>query len=93
MEVIGKVKVVKETQEVSATFKKREFVVTTQEQFPQDIIMEVTQDKVSLLDGLQVGVEVTAHINLRGREWINPKGEAQYFNTIQCWKLDKKNNF
>jgi len=93
MEVNGVVKLVKETQEVSDKFKKREFVVSTSEQYPQDIIMEVTQDKVSLLDGLQAGSEVTAHINLRGREWINPKGEAQYFNTIQCWKLDKKNNF
>jgi hypothetical protein len=93
MEVKGKIKLVKETQEVSGTFKKREFVVTTEEQYPQDIIMEFTQDKCSLLDGVSQGDEVTAHINLRGREWINPQGVAQYFNTIQCWKIEKNSNF
>lgn len=93
MEVKGKIKLVRETQEVSATFKKREFVVTTEEQYPQDILIELTQDKCSLLDGVALGSEVTAHINLRGREWVNPQGVAQYFNTIQCWKLDKPNAF
>jgi len=93
MEVKGKIKLVRETQEVSATFKKREFVVTTEEQYPQDILIELTQDKCSLLDGVAIGSEVTAHINLRGREWINPQGVAQYFNTIQCWKLDKNSTF
>ena len=39
---------------------------------------------------MQIGDEVTAHINLRGREWTNPQGEVKYFNTIEAWKLDLK---
>ena len=26
--------------------------------------------------------------NLRGREWINPQGEAKYFNAIQGWRIE-----
>ena len=35
MEVTGKIKVVNPEQQISASFKKRELVVTTDEQYPQ----------------------------------------------------------
>ena len=95
MEVVGKIKEVKETQEVSASFKKREFVVTTDEQYPQHIIMEFAQDKCDKLNGVGVGDTVKVSINLRGREWVNPQGETKYFNTIQAWQIEvtQKANF
>ena len=89
MEVKGKVKVVNDTQEVSASFKKRELVVTTDEQYPQHILIEFAQDKCNLLDNIQINEDVTVHINLRGREWVNPQGETKYFNSIQGWRIDK----
>lgn len=92
MNLQGKIKVIKETKQVSASFKKREFVITTQEQYPQDILLEFTQDKCDLLNTYPVGQEVEVHFNLRGREWVNPEGEAKYFNTIQAWKIEKIND-
>lgn len=89
MEIIGKIKVVGEDQQISATFKKRELVVTTDEQYPQDIMVEFTQDKCEYLDGYKAGEPVKVSINLRGREWINPQGEAKYFNSIQGWRIEK----
>ena len=89
MEVLGKVKVLNPTQEVSASFKKRELVVTTDEQYPQHILIEFAQDKCSLLDNYQVGQNVKVSINLRGREWVNPQGETKYFNSIQGWRIEK----
>jgi hypothetical protein len=93
MEVVGKVKFVGEEQSVSASFKKRELVVTTEEQYPQHILIEFAQDKCDLLNGLSVGAGVKVHINLRGREWVNPQGETKYFNQIQGWKVEKTDNF
>lgn len=87
MEVQGKVKLIKDVQEVSASFKKRELVVTTAEQYPQDILIEFVQDKTDLLNALKVGDMVTVQINLRGREWINPQGEAKYFNSLHGWRV------
>ena len=90
MEIVGKIKAKFEEQIITASFKKREFVITTNEQYPQDILMEFTQDKCDLLNKYQVGQEVKVSINIRGREWINPEGEAKYFNTLQAWKIWKK---
>lgn len=89
MTLEGKVKLVKETETIG-TFKKRELVLTTQDQYPQQILIEFVQDKCSLLDNVSVGADVKVNINVRGREWINPEGQAKYFNSLQGWKIDVK---
>lgn len=89
MEVTGRIKVINPTQEVSASFKKRELVVTTDEQYPQTIMIEFTQAKVDDLNNFQAGEQVKVSINLRGREWVNPQGETKYFNTIQGWRIER----
>ncbi|GAA4115999.1 DUF3127 domain-containing protein [Aquimarina addita] len=89
MEVQGKVKMVGETQTFGNNgFRKREIVVTTEEQYPQHIMVEFVQDKVDLLNSFQAGQDVKISINLRGREWVNPQGETKYFNSIQGWRIE-----
>ena len=90
MELQGKIKVINEVQEVTSSFKKREFVISTNEQYSQDILLEVTQDKCDLLNIFKVGDSVNVSINIRGREWVNPEGVAKYFNTIQVWRIVKQ---
>lgn len=92
MEITGILKVKFDTQVVSDKFKKREFVVTTgaSTQYPQHIAMQLTQEKCQSLDHINIGDEVKAQINIRGREWNGPQG-VKYFNTIEAWKLEKWN--
>ena len=66
MQVTGKIKVINQTQNVSASFKKRELVVSTEEQYPQHILIEFNQDKCDVLDNYTVGDSVNVSINLRG---------------------------
>lgn len=90
MEVTGRIKMIDTTKEVgTAGFKKRDVVVTTDEQYPQHILVQFVQDKCDLLNGFQTGEAVKIDINLRGREWTNPQGETVYFNTIQGWRIGK----
>ena len=89
MEVTGKIRVVGAEQQVSASFKKRELVVTTEEQYPQYISITFVQDKCDLLNNYAIGDAVKVSINLRGREWVNPQGETKYFNSIQGWRIEK----
>lgn len=89
MEVVGKIKVIESVVE-KGTFKSRNVIVTTEEQYPQHISVQFVQDKIDLLNGFQVGEPVKVDINLRGREWINPQGESVYFNTIQGWRIKKQ---
>ncbi len=89
MEVLGKIKMIGETQSFGTNgFRKREVVVTTEEQYPQHIMVEFVQDKTDLLNNFQVGQNVKISINLRGREWVNPQGETKYFNSIQGWRVE-----
>ena len=93
MEVLGSIKVIGEVQEISATFKKRELVVSTDEQYPQTLSIEFIQDKTDLLNKFEIGQNVKVGINLRGREWENPQTkEIKYFNSIQGWRIELLEN-
>ena len=48
-------------------FRKREVVVTTEEQYPQHILIEFIQDKCDLLNTHQVGQSVKIGINIKGQ--------------------------
>lgn len=89
MEVQGRIKLIGETQTFGSNgFRKREVVVTTEEQYPQHIMVEFVQDKTDLLNNYKEGQQVKISINLRGREWVNPQGETKYFNSIQGWRIE-----
>ena len=89
MEVTGKIKKIEETKTFgTAGFRKREMVLTTNDQYPQMLKIEFVQDKCDLLDKYKVDADVKISINLTGREWINPQGEAVYFNAIQGWRVE-----
>ena len=93
MEVTGIIKLINETQTFGSNgFRKRELVVTTDEQYQQTILIEFVQDKCDILDNFSVGENVKISVNLRGREWINPQGEAKYFNSVQGWSIYLLNN-
>ena len=90
MEVQGKIKVIGETKTFgTGNFAKRDLVVTTDEQYPQMILIEFVQDKCDILNKYKLGDTVKVGINLRGREWVNPEGVAKYFNSIQGWRIEK----
>lgn len=89
MEVQGKIKKIEATKEYGNNgFRKREVVITTEEQYPQFLNIEFVQDKCELLDKFQEGQDVKIGINLRGREWVSPQGETKYFNSIQGWRIE-----
>ena len=90
MDISGKIKLINETKEYGNNgFRKREVVITTEEQYPQDLLVEFVQDKCDILNSFQVGQSVKIDINLRGREWESPQGEIKYFNSIQGWRIEK----
>ena len=90
MNISGIIKLINKTKEYGSNgFKKREIVVTTQEQYPQNIMVEFIQDRCELLDAFNTGDFVKVDINLRGREWVNKDGETKYFNSIQGWRIEK----
>lgn len=89
MEIQGRIKTIFATETVGENgFQKRDLVITTDGQYPQDIIIQFTQGNCALLDNLRIGQIVKIHFNLQGREWTSPQGEVKYFNTVLGWKIE-----
>lgn len=83
-DLTGKIKLIQDAQTFSSGFTKREMVVTVEDgKFPQEINLEFLQDKVGLLDTVQIGQEVKVSFDIRGREY-----NGRYFNNLVGWKIE-----
>jgi single-strand DNA-binding protein len=89
MEINGKIVAIMPEQVISDKFCKREIVIETSGEYPQQIVCQAVQDRCSMLDKYQVGQKVTAHINLRGKKYTNKTtGADAWFNSVEVWKID-----
>jgi len=86
----GELKMISPVQQVSDSFKKREFVVVDASgQYAQTILFQAVQDRCELLDKFKEGDSVEVTFFLRGREWTNPKdGQVRFFNSLDAWKIE-----
>ncbi len=83
LQLSGTIKVIFDTQTFPSGFSKREFVITTAEQYPQDVKFEVVKDKTSLLDKYAEGQQVTVSFNVRGNCY-----QEKYFVNLQAWRIE-----
>ena len=93
MNIKGKLVENLDTVPITETFKKREFIIQDNKnpEYPEFVKVELIQDKVSLLDNLNVGDEINVLINIKGRKWEDKEGNIKYFNSIQGWKIETEN--
>jgi hypothetical protein len=79
----GAIKLINEVKVISDKFSVREFVITTPDpKYPQDIIFQLTNDKMDIIKPYGVGQEVEVSYNLRGREF-----NGRYYNTLDAWRV------
>lgn len=89
----GKLKKKEGTVEISEKFKKREFVIETTDEYPQTILLQLTQDRVDLIESFAEGDDLSVNFNVRGREWTSPKdGSVKVFNSLEAWKIEKSSD-
>lgn len=84
----GKIIAIMDKQQVTDTFAKREFVITTDEQYPQDVKFELTQAKCDDIDDHKIGDSVSVSFNVRGRKWTNKENKDVYFVSVNAWRID-----
>ena len=83
-DITGKVKLIQDAQTFGSGFTKRELVVIVEDgKYPQEINIEFVQDKIDLLENLNIGDMVMITFDIRGREY-----NGRYFNNLQGWKLN-----
>ena len=83
----GEVVFITPTTSVSDKFKKREITLKSQDEYPQYVTFQLTQDKCDLANNLNTGEVVEVQYNLRGRRWEAQDGTIKYFNTIEAWTM------
>ena len=68
-------------------WKKQEFVIETDEQYPRKVCFTLFGDKIDLVTGLATGEDVEVSFNVESREY-----NGRWFHNINAWKIDRAND-
>lgn len=89
MNIKGKLIEKLDTQKITDSFKKREFVVEYAENpmYPEYVKFELIQDRCDLIEPFKLDDEIEIDFNIKGRKWTDKQNEVKYFNSLQAWKI------
>jgi hypothetical protein len=84
-EVEGKLYRTFPTEQKSASFQAREFVLEVPDgNYPQLIKFQMVQDRCPLLDDFTEGEFIKVSFDLRGREW-----NGKYLTNLNAWRIER----
>ena len=73
------------TENKTASFQAREFVITVDDRgYTQYIKFQLTQDRCGIIDSYNEGDSINVFFDLRGREW-----QDKYFTNLNAWKIER----
>ena len=82
-EMKGKVKKIFEQQDFPSGFYKREFVITTEEQYPQDVKFTTVKERTEQIAKLQAGDAVLVKFDIRGNEYND-----KFYVDLNAWRVE-----
>jgi single-strand DNA-binding protein len=85
MKISGKVIVKGDRKNVGSKYVFQDLVIETEDKYPQKILLQASNDKVELVQNLNLGDMVEVDFFLNGREW-----QGKYFNTLSIWSIALK---
>ena len=68
----------------TSEFYKREFVITTAEQYPSDVKFSALKEKSDQLNGITEGDRVNVKFDIKGREYND-----RYYVDLNAWRIEK----
>lgn len=83
MNIKGKIKSVGSTEQKSAKFAIRTFVVEIEGKYPELIEFQLVNNNTFIIDPFNTGDEVDVYFNLKGREY-----NGRVYNSLQAWKIE-----
>jgi len=91
-EITGKLIEKYDAQQVSDTFKKREFVIQIEEEgngrtFTNYIKFQLLQAKTDLIDSYNVNDSIKVNFNVKGNRW-EKEGKVNYFTNLDAWRIE-----
>lgn len=83
-EVEGKLHRLFPTEQKSASFQAREFVLEIPDgNYPQLVKFQAVQDRCAMLDNYNEGDRIKVSFDLRGREW-----NGKYLTNLNAWRIE-----
>lgn len=64
-------------------WKKQDFVIETNEQFPKKVCFTLFGDKISLIDGISEGTEIEVFFSVESRDF-----NGKWYHNINAWKIE-----
>jgi single-strand DNA-binding protein len=84
-EVEGKLHRLFPTEQKSASFQTREFVLEVPDgNYPQLIKFQSVQERCAMLDDYREGENIKVSFDLRGREW-----NGKYLTNLNAWRIER----
>ncbi len=83
-EMIGAIKQIFDPMTFASGFTKREFALTMEDDYPQDVKFACVKDRAALLDRVAVGTRVKVGFRIRSRLY-----NERYYTDLEAFKLDK----
>ncbi|MDZ7690959.1 MAG: DUF3127 domain-containing protein [Balneolaceae bacterium] len=87
LQIEGKVIEVLEEQSGSSKngpWRKQEFILETQDQYPKKVCITQWGDKIDEFD-VQQGEQLTAHIDIQSREY-----NGRWYTDVKAWKIERE---
>jgi Domain of unknown function (DUF3127) len=93
LEITGRLHKKYDAVDVSAKFKKREFVVELSEEISGNTYinyaaMQLVNNKCGIIDQFQEGDMVKVNFNIRGSKWTKD-GKERYFSNLDAWRVER----
>jgi len=82
MNIKGKIKSVGSTEQKSAKFSVRTFVLELEGKYPELVEFQLVNDNTLLINPFSSGDEIEVEFNLKGREY-----NGRVYNSLQVWKI------
>lgn len=83
-EVCGTIQTILEPKTFASGFTKREFVLLTEDDYPQTVLIGCVKQKCALLDRVAPNDRVRVAFQLRGREY-----QGRYFVNLEAAQIEK----
>lgn len=96
LEITGRMFEKFDTQQITQTFSKREFVLEISEQAANGMTytnyasFQLANNQCSLVDNFQLGDMVTVSFNIRGNKWERD-GQVRYITNLNAWRIQPAN--
>ncbi|MFO7936881.1 MAG: DUF3127 domain-containing protein [Kiritimatiellia bacterium] len=83
-EMVGTIKQIMDERTFPSGFSKREFVITSEDDYPQDIKFVLFKEKARMLDALRTGERVKVSFGIKGNEY-----KERFYVDLNAYKIEQ----